>query len=237
MSVLPYDQRGSKREQVERMFDAISPRYDLINHLCSFGVDQRWRQLVVKALHERGANKVLDVATGTADLAIMAAGNGMHVTGIDISAGMLEHGRKKTKQRGMRDRIELLQADSEALPFADGSFDAVMVAFGVRNFEHLEKGLAEMHRVIKSGGTIAILEFSRPSGLWGGLFRFYFHRVMPVIGCLVSRDASAYTYLPQSVATFPEGEAFTGLLRKTGCVEVTARRLTGGIATLYLAGR
>lgn len=235
MSVLPYDERGSKRQQVERMFDAISPRYDLLNRLCSFGVDQRWRRSVIKALHEREVVHVLDVATGTADLTILAARNGMRVTGIDISSGMLEYGRKKVEGRGLRAGIELLQADSEALPFSDRSFDGAMVAFGVRNFEHLEKGLAEMYRVIRPGGTIAVLEFSRPSGLWGGLFRFYFHRVMPVIGRLVSRDATAYTYLPQSVAAFPEGEAFSALLSDAGCVEVTARRLTGGIATLYLA--
>lgn len=235
MSVKPYTAEGSKREQVERMFDAISPRYDLLNRICSLGIDQGWRRKVIRALQDRRAEHVLDVATGTADLAIMAARRGMKVTGIDISAGMLRHGQVKVDHGGFGDRITLRQADSEALPFPDASFDAAMVAFGARNFEHLQQGLAEMRRVVRPGGTVAVLEFSKPHGILGPLFRFYFHRVMPLIGRLVSRDASAYTYLPKSVDAFPEGDAFIAVMRAAGFTHASARRLTGGVASLYLA--
>ena len=237
MSVQPYADQGSKRDQVERMFDAISPKYDLLNRICSFGIDQRWRRKVIRTLQADGARNVLDVATGTADLAIMAARTGMRVTGVDISAGMLGAGRKKIERAALTDSITLVQADSEQLPFATGSFDAAMVAFGVRNFEHLEKGLSEMQRVIAPGGRICVLEFSRPEGIMGAVFRFYFHRVMPAIGRLVSKDASAYTYLPKSVDAFPDGQDFLRILRGAGFVETSARRLTGGVATLYLARR
>lgn len=237
MNVQPYAGPGSKREQVERMFDAISPRYDLLNRLCSFGVDQRWRVRTIAAVMKEGHRNVLDVATGTADLAILAARAGMHVTGIDISAGMLAGGRRKVERAELNDRIRLIQADSSALPFSSGSFDAAMVAFGVRNFEDLQQGLKEIHRTIRPGGSLFVLEFSKPRGLLGALFRFYFHRVMPAIGRLVSRDARAYSYLPESVDAFPDGEGFLAVLRSCGFERPTAQRLTGGIATLYSAVR
>ncbi len=234
MSVTPYSDDRSKREQVERMFDAISPKYDLLNRMFSLGVDQGWRRKVIRLVAAEPVEKLLDVATGTADLAIMAAKVAGHVTGVDISDGMLAQGRVKVEQKGLQGRITLQQADSAALPFADGSFDAVTVAFGVRNYEDLDRGLREMLRVLRPGGRLFVLEFSKPQHTpMRQLFRFYFHRVMPLVGRLVSKDSAAYTYLPQSVDAFPEGSRFLDLLTKAGGREAKARALTGGIATLY----
>lgn len=236
MNVTPYSEDGSKREQVERMFDSISPKYDLLNRLFSLGIDQGWRRLVVRLVGQEPVEHLLDVATGTADLAILASAKAKRVTGIDISEGMLSHGRTKVTQRGLDDRITLTQADSTALPFADGSFEAVTVAFGVRNFEQLELGLKEMMRVLKPNGRLFVLEFSKPQHTpMRQLFRFYFHRVMPLIGRTVSKDSAAYTYLPKSVDAFPEGSEFLELLARSGGKEGAARPLTGGIATLYTA--
>lgn len=234
MSVTPYAGDGSKREQVERMFDAISPRYDLLNRMFSLGIDQGWRRRVVRMLHAEPVKDLLDVATGTADLAIMAAPAAGHVTGVDISEGMLAHGRVKVERRGLTRQVTLQQADSTRLPFADASFDAVTVAFGVRNFEDLGRGLREMLRVLRPGGRLIVLEFSKPQATpMRQLFRFYFHRVMPFVGRLVSRDAAAYTYLPKSVDAFPEGARFVELLAEAGGHEAVARPLSGGIATIY----
>ena len=240
MTVKPYSVEGSKREQVEHMFDAISPRYDLLNRLFSLGIDQGWRRKVIRMVKERPVERMLDVATGTADLAIMAARRNAakHVTGSDISEGMLKHGRVKVKDARLAERVELLRADSAALPFADGAFDAVTVAFGARNFEDLERGLREMLRVLKPGGRLFVLEFSKPRGtVMGGLFRFYFHRVMPFIGRMVSRDSSAYTYLPESVDAFPDGEDLLRILERCGGHDARLRTLTGGIATIYSVTR
>lgn len=236
MKVTPYSTDGSKREQVEHMFDAISPKYDLLNRLFSLGIDQGWRRKVVRSVGQEPVQHLLDVATGTADLAIMAAPEVERVTGIDISEGMLEHGRLKVKKRGLDKRITLTQADSTALPFPDATFDAVTVAFGVRNFEDLEKGLAEMFRVLKPNGRLFVLEFSKPQHTpMRQLFRFYFHRVMPLIGRTVSKDSAAYTYLPKSVDAFPEGPEFLQLLERAGGGSCNATSLTGGIAALYIA--
>ena len=200
MTVTPYSEEGSKREQVERMFDAISPKYDLLNRLFSLGIDQGWRRKVVRLLGAEPVQHLLDVATGTADLAIMAAPKAERVTGIDISEGMLSHGRVKVTKRQLEKKVTLQQADSTALPFADGTFDAVTVAFGVRNFEDLQRGLVEMFRVLKPNGRLFVLEFSKPLHTpMRQLFRFYFHRIMPLIGRTVSKDSEAYTYLPKSV--------------------------------------
>ena len=236
MVVKPYSQEGSKREQVELMFDNISPKYDLLNRLFSLGIDQGWRRKVVRLLGQEPVDHLLDVATGTADLAIMASKKAKRVTGIDISEGMLSRGREKVKHNSLSDRIELMKADSAALPFAEGTFNAVTVAFGVRNFEELETGLSEMHRVLVTGGRLFVLEFSRPQRTpFRQLFRFYFHRVMPFVGRIVSKDSTAYTYLPQSVDAFPEGPDFLKLLQKVGFKETRAQGLTGGIASLYIA--
>lgn len=235
MSVTPYGTNATKREQVEHMFDAISPKYDLLNRVLSMGVDQSWRRKTINAIAAEPVDRMLDVATGTADMAIMAARRNAarSIVGADISAGMLEVGRKKVNGAGLTERIVLKQADSEALPFADGSFDAATVAFGARNFQDLRKGLTDMCRVLRPGGRIFVLEFSKPSGLMSPLFRFYFHVIMPLIGRLVSKDSAAYTYLPKSVDAFPDGDAFLAVLRAAGFREVAQRRFTGGIATLY----
>ncbi len=236
MTVTPYADKSSKREQVERMFDQISPRYDLLNRLLSMGIDQRWRRRVVRQLARDKVQHLLDVATGTGDLAIMASAHVPHVTGVDISDGMLDQGRRKVAAKGLAHRITMAQADSIALPFPGDAFDAVTVAFGVRNFEELEKGLMEMHRVLRPGGKLHVLEFSKPRRTpFKQLFRFYFHYVLPTVGRMISRDRSAYTYLPESVEAFPEGPAFLSILRDRGFVETSARSLTGGVATLYTA--
>lgn len=237
MTVKPYaTEEGSKREQVELMFDRISPKYDLLNRLCSLGTDQSWRRKVIRSVGKEPVERLLDVATGTADLAIMGSKVAKQVTGADISAGMLAHGRTKVEKAGLEDRIELVQADAADLPFPDASFDAITVAFGVRNFEDLAQGIAGMVRVLRPGGRLFVLEFSRPQRTpFKQVFRFYFHHVMPLIGRLVSRDHDAYSYLPESVEAFPQGKAFEEILGTSGLKEVRSRLLTFGVATLYTA--
>lgn len=237
MTVKPYaTEEGSKREQVELMFDRISPKYDLLNRLCSLGTDQSWRRKVIRGVGKEPVERLLDVATGTADLAIMGSMVAKQVTGADISAGMLAHGRTKVEKAGLQDRIELVQADAADLPFPDASFDAITVAFGVRNFEDLAQGIAGMVRVLRPGGRLFVLEFSRPQRTpFKQVFRFYFHHVMPLIGRLVSRDHDAYSYLPESVDAFPQGKAFEEILGTSGLKEVRSRLLTFGVATLYTA--
>ncbi len=235
MSVTPYSPEGSKREQVERMFDSISPKYDLLNRVFSLGIDQGWRRKVMRLVSQEPVERLLDVATGTADLAILASKNVKNVIGVDISEGMLEHGRVKVAKKGLQERVLLQRADSVDLPFPDASFDAVTVAFGVRNFEELEKGIAEMRRVLKPNGRLFVLEFSKPAHApMKQLFRFYFHRVMPFFGKLVSKDKAAYTYLPKSVDAFPEGADFVRIMERVGLREDSAESLTGGIASLYI---
>lgn len=233
MIINPYGP-GSRREQVERMFDGIAGSYDRVNRLSSLGTDQRWRRRLVRELMRERPDHVLDVATGTADLAVMAARAGARVTGIDISANMLDRGREKVKALGLEGRIDLQRADCEALPFQAGRFDAAMAAFGVRNFEHLDRGLREMHRVLRPGGRVLVLEFSRPRGPLAPLFRIYFHHVMPLIGRSMAHDQEAYTYLPRSVDAFPEGEGFLRILEGAGFVSTARWSLSGGIASLYL---
>ena len=236
MTVKPYSAEGSKREQVEQMFDHISPKYDLLNRLCSLGTDQGWRRKLIRSVGREPVDRLLDVATGTADLAIMASKVAGHVTGADISAGMLAQGRTKVEKAGLAEQIQLVQADAAKLPFADGAFDAITAAFGVRNFEDLHRGIAGMMRVLRPGGRLFILEFSTPrQAPFKQLFRFYFHRVMPLIGRLVSKDNAAYSYLPESVDAFPQGAVFEDVLRRRGLREVHSRLLTFGVATLYTA--
>ncbi|MBK7943797.1 MAG: bifunctional demethylmenaquinone methyltransferase/2-methoxy-6-polyprenyl-1,4-benzoquinol methylase UbiE [Flavobacteriales bacterium] len=238
MTVKPYTEDGSKREQVEHMFDAIAPKYDLLNRIFSLGIDQGWRRKVIRMVKQEPVQRLLDVATGTADLAILAAKRdaARSVTGADISEGMLRHGRVKVSGEGLAGRVELIRADSASLPFADGTFEAATVAFGARNFEDLELGLREMMRVLSPNGRLFVLEFSKPTNsLMGVLFRFYFHRVMPFIGRLVSKDSAAYTYLPKSVDAFPSGAGFTRILERCGAREAKAITVTGGIATIYSA--
>ena len=226
---------GAKKEEVRAMFDSVAGRYDLLNHLLSFGIDRGWRRRVVRSVG--GAREVLDVATGTGDLALgLVRGGVERVVGVDLSEGMVEVGRAKIAQTPYADRIELVVGDAEDLPFATGRFDATTCAFGVRNFEHLEAGLREMCRVVRPGGRCVVLEFSTPRrGVWGVLYRFYFHRILPLVGRLVSGSKRAYTYLPQSVDWAVQGDELCALLRRVGFAAVEAKRLTGGVATIYTA--
>lgn len=224
----------SKKDQVRDMFNDIAGKYDFLNRFLSLGIDISWRKKAIKSLKPYAPKQILDVATGTADLAIEALKlNPDKVTGVDIADGMLEVGRKKLKTAGI-DKIELICADSEQLPFQNHSFDAATVAFGVRNFENLEKGLTEMRRVMKSGAPIAVLEFSKPSVFpVKQMFQFYFKVILPVTGKLFSKHNSAYSYLPESVQHFPEGEKFEEIMKNCGYTNVSSVRLTFGICTLY----
>ncbi len=236
MSVVPYkEDRAGKKQQVARMFDSISGNYDFLNHFLSLGIDIRWRKKAIKLLAKSKPKLILDVATGTGDFAIETLKlNPDQVIGVDISEGMLEVGRKKMKARGIDHKIDLRLGDSENLPFEENKFDAVIVAFGVRNFENLEKGLTEMQRVLKPGGQLVVLEFSKPRGFpFKQLYNFYFKFVLPKIGQLVSRDSAAYTYLPESVQAFPDGTDFTNILNRIGFNYTTCQSLTFGISSLY----
>lgn len=220
------------------MFNAISKRYDVLNRTLSLGIDVLWRKKTVRSVRQTGAIDILDVATGTADLAIALHRGitGSRVQGVDISAGMLEVGREKITRRGLDQHIPLHLGDGESLPFDAASFDAVTVAFGVRNFEHLEKGLVDMGRVLRPGGCLAVLEFSQPKTFpIRQLYFFYFKHILPAIGRWVSKDGSAYTYLPASVEAFPYGQAFAAKLQAAGFERIRIKPLTYGIASLYLA--
>lgn len=233
--VKPYEAQGSKKQQVEEMFDNISERYDLLNHVLSLNIDKGWRRKVVRMVEAKRPKLILDVATGTADLAIaLKKAQAEKITGIDISNGMLEVGRKKIAKKGLSQTINLEQADSENLPYPDDTFDAITVAFGVRNFENLEKGLKEMYRVLKPGGHVLVLEFSQPQKFpFKQLYNFYFKNVLPTVGKIISKDSRAYTYLPESVQAFPHGQAFMEILTRCGYKAGARIPLTFGIASIY----
>ncbi|MDG2426344.1 MAG: bifunctional demethylmenaquinone methyltransferase/2-methoxy-6-polyprenyl-1,4-benzoquinol methylase UbiE [Flavobacteriales bacterium] len=245
--VTPYNDTEEKKAQVARMFDNIAHRYDFLNHLFSLGIDNLWRRKAVKILARHLAHsktntpqRLLDVATGTGDFAVTAARRipTAHITGYDLSEGMLEVGRVKMTKLGLSERVQMQQGDAENMPFKDVSFDALTVAFGVRNFQDLQAGLREMHRVLAPGGLGLILEFSKPTAFpIKQVFHLYFRFIMPTIGRWVSRDSAAYSYLPESVAAFPEGEAMRDILcgKPAGIEFASCRihRLTGGIASLY----
>ncbi len=234
--VVPYKkQHSGKKEQVATMFNNISGRYDFLNHFLSLGIDIRWRKKAIRELRELQPKLILDVATGTGDFAIQSLDvKPDKVIGIDISEGMLAVGRKKMIARHVEQKIELLSGDSENLPFEENKFDAVIVAFGVRNFENLEKGLTEIFRVVKPGGKVVILEFSKPSRFpFKQLYYFYFNFVLPKIGRLVSKDQAAYTYLPESVQAFPDGNDFLKILTGIGYKNTACNPLTFGISSLY----
>jgi len=238
MQVVPYKNNNlPKKEQVALMFDNISPHYDFLNHFLSLGIDIRWRKKAIRLLREYRPSMILDIATGTGDFAIEALKlNPDKVTGIDISEGMLEKGREKLRRLGYDEKIELLYGDSENLQFKDNKFDAIIVAFGVRNFQDLDKGLAEMFRVLNSGGAAVILEFSKPRVFpFKQVYEFYFKNVLPFIGNKISKDHSAYTYLPESVKAFPERDNFIHLLQKAGFTKTRCLPLTFGISSVYLA--
>lgn len=219
------------------MFNSISGRYDFLNHLLSLGIDKSWRKKAIRILAAARPKRVLDVATGTADFALQAISlNPEKIIGVDISEGMLDVGRKKIAQRGLSNTIELMLGDSENLPFPDNNFDAVTVGFGVRNFENLKKGLMEINRVMKPGAMLVVLEFSRPATFpFKQVYNFYFKFILPKIGRLISRDKSAYTYLPESVEAFPDGDRFLGILHETGFKNTACKPLTLGVSSLYTA--
>lgn len=235
-AVKPYRPDGSKKEQVAEMFDNIAHRYDFLNHFFSLGIDVLWRRKAIRLLRKSQPKRILDIATGTGDFAFEALRlNPEKVVGIDISGGMIGVGVEKVKKRKKSDKIELKIGDSEDLEFDDNSFDAITVGFGVRNFENLEKGLGEMLRVLKPGGQAAILEFSKPRKFpIKQVYFFYFKYLMPTIGRIVSKDSSAYTYLPESVMAFPEGKDFREITRRVGYRSCKIHPLTGGIASIYL---
>lgn len=238
--VTPYtsSEERAKKEQVAEMFDNIAHSYDRLNHLLSFGIDILWRKKAIRMLRKRKPETLLDVATGTGDFALEAQRmkvDAREIIGVDISNGMLEIGRQKVAKKKLSGVIDLRYGDSENLPFDDNYFDVGTCAFGVRNFENLDNGLKEMLRVLKPGGAIYILEFSKPASFpFKQAYWFYFKAVLPLVGKLVSKDNRAYTYLPESVAAFPQGEDFLNIMRSCGYVEVKRKALTGGIASIYI---
>lgn len=229
--------QSGKREQVELMFNNISPKYDLLNKVLSLGIDKIWRKKSLNLLKSNQPKVILDVATGTADLAIEAAGRlkPTSIIGIDIAEEMLQIGREKIRARKLDQIITLQKGDSEKINFPDNTFDAVVVSFGVRNFEHLEIGLGEIYRVLKPGGNIMVLEFSKPQKApFKQVYQFYFKNILPVIGKLVSKDTAAYTYLPDSVNAFPDGKAFCSILEKLGFGIEHYKPFTFGVCTAYV---
>ncbi len=237
-TVVPYKgEEADKKSQVAKMFDNISGKYDFLNHFLSLGIDIYWRKRAIKLIKKQQPENILDVATGTGDLAIGALKAGpKEIVGVDISKGMLEVGQKKIVKKGLGDKIKLMYGDSENLPFEDNSFDSVMAAFGVRNFGNLSKGLSEMYRVTKPGGKVYILEFSTPTLFpFKQLYHLYFRYILPTVGKKISKDNSAYTYLPESVQAFPDGDRFKTLLESLGYKSSECTPLTLGVCSLYTA--
>lgn len=238
--VTPYkDSKLSKKKQVEQMFDNISDNYDGLNRVISLGTDVKWRKKVVTTVSATKPQSILDIATGTGDLAIqMAQTNATRIVGLDLSEGMLKVGRRKISDKNLDSRIEMIQGDSENLPFEDNSFDAITVAFGVRNFENLDKGLEEIYRVLKPGGIFVVLETSVPTKFpYKQGYRLYSNFILPVIGKIFSKDKDAYSYLSESAANFPYGIAFNNILEKIGFIDVKDMPQTFGVSTIYIASK
>jgi demethylmenaquinone methyltransferase/2-methoxy-6-polyprenyl-1,4-benzoquinol methylase len=237
-TVKPYQEKESeKREQVELMFNNISPKYDLLNRVLSLGIDTIWRKQALNLLKKDKPEYILDVATGTADLAIEAATRlkPTSIVGIDIAENMLQIGREKITKKKLDKMITLQKGDSEKINFSDNTFDAVIVSFGVRNFQHLELGLSEIHRVLKPGGSIMVLEFSKPQKApFKQVYQFYFKNILPIVGKMVSKDSAAYTYLPDSVNAFPDGKSFCAILEKIGFSIQHYKPFTFGVCTSYV---
>ncbi len=236
MQVVPYKEKDQgKKEQVANMFNNISKRYDLLNHVLSMGIDILWRKKAVRLLKPFAPKVILDIATGTGDFAIEASSLKPNIIyGVDISEGMLDVGRKKIVKQKLNQIIEMQLGDSENLLFEDNFFDAVTVAFGVRNYENLKLGLSEMLRVMKPGGHVVIIEFSKPAKFpIKQLYSFYFKAILPTIGKVISKDKSAYTYLPESVSAFPYGNKFLEIMKDVGFTETKAIPLTLGISSIY----
>lgn len=228
--------QNDKKAAVESMFDSIAWRYDFLNHFLSFGIDHLWRRRAIGIISRSYENPyILDVATGTGDLAIAAMkADPFKVTGIDISAGMLEIGREKIAGKGLSDKIDMIRADSENIPFENNHFDVAMVAFGVRNFADPLKGLEEMRRILRGKGMILVLEFSKPATFpFKHIYNFYFRNILPFFGRIFSKDKSAYTYLPDSVSKFPDNEEFLNMLSIAGFSDTSQIKLTGGVASIY----
>lgn len=237
-SIKPYDDAEAKGVQVERMFDNIAHSYDRLNHWLSFGIDKHWRNAAIRSLKPFAPRRVLDVATGTGDFALLSARKLQpeHLLGVDISEGMLAVGRQKVKEAGMEPVIEFRKDDCMALNLPDASYDAVTVAYGVRNFEDLERGLREMLRVLRPGGRLVIIELTSPVHFpMKQLFWIYSHLLMPLLGRIISRDRKAYAYLPATMEAFPQGEVMREVLQRAGYVDVKFRRFTFGLSTLYTA--
>ncbi len=235
-SVTPYNSNERKKEQVANMFNNVADTYDFLNHFFSLGIDKLWRKKLVNLISKEQPIKLLDVATGTGDLAIAESViPNIQITGIDISEGMLEVGKAKVKQKQINN-IQLQLGDSENIEFATDSFDAVSVAFGVRNFENLEKGLLEMQRVLKPGKKLFVLEFSKPSNfIFRSIYYLYFFYILPFVGRIVSKDSSAYSYLPESVKNFPSGKEFVEVLQKCNFKGIECKTLFFGISSIYIA--
>ena len=235
--ITPYHY-GEKASQVELMFDNIAPTYDTLNHRLSWDIDKGWRRKAISQLAPYNPQSLLDIATGTGDFAIMAAQmlSPQRLIGADISEGMMNIGREKVKKAGLDSIIRFEREDCTALSYAENSFDAVTAAFGIRNFANLDKGLAEMCRVLKKGGHLSIVELTTPVSFpMKQLFHIYSHTVLPVYGRLISRDSSAYTYLTKTIEAFPQGEQMVEILKKAGFAEASFKRLTFGICTMYFA--
>lgn len=236
--IKPYGQCGEKKEQVEAMFDNIAPTYDKLNHRLSWDIDKYWRRTAINVMRAKMPKRILDVATGTGDFAILAAEQ-LHpdsVTGIDISEGMMQIGREKAKRHGLQDIISFRKEDCSNMSLESESFDAVMAAFGIRNFQNLEEGLAEMCRVLKPNGILCVLELTAPVSFpMKQLFKIYSHTILPAYGHLISKDTSAYSYLTKTIEAFPQGEVMVDIFRKAGFAQASFRRLTFGICTLYIA--
>ncbi|MBO4593674.1 MAG: bifunctional demethylmenaquinone methyltransferase/2-methoxy-6-polyprenyl-1,4-benzoquinol methylase UbiE [Bacteroidaceae bacterium] len=235
--IKPYNDAGEKGKQVEQMFDGIAHSYDRLNHMLSLGIDRRWRRKTIKALLPYAHNEILDIATGTGDFALLAARllKPQRIVGADISEGMMQIARQKTLKAGLSDIISFKHEDCMALSFADGSFDAVTVAYGVRNYADLDRGLKEMLRVLRPGGHVAILELATPKSTpMKQLFWLYSHAVMPLVGKIVSKDKRAYAYLPQTMEAFPQGEIMKTIMERAGFSQVSFKRFTGGLSTMYI---
>lgn len=235
--VTPYHSKTeSKKQQVATMFNNIANSYDRLNQVMSVGIHHKWRTKAVKEFINSKPQMVLDIATGTGDFAIEALkANPKKVMGVDISEGMLKFGKEKIVKAGLQDKIELELGDAENLRFPDNTFDVITVGFGVRNFENLELGLSNMLRVLKPGGKVVVLEFSKPRGFFKYMYNIYFKGILPLIGKLFSKDNAAYTYLPESVAAFPDFENFTAILDKVGYKSSKYKQLTFGVACIYTA--
>lgn len=238
--VIPYkDSKLTKKKQVEQMFDKISKNYDGLNRVISFGIDTSWRKKVIQLVCDTHPKNALDIATGTGDLAISLAEAGIEeVVGLDLSQGMLNIGKEKIAKKKLTKKIEMVQGDSEALPFSDNTFDAITVAFGVRNFENLEKGLAEIRRVLKPTGIFVVLETSVPTKApYKQGYSIYSKFILPIIGKLFSKDKVAYKYLSDSAAVFPYGKKFNNILQKVGFTSIEDQPQTLGVATIYTASK